>query len=48
MFKNEFEVRDFLVSSIEGISGVISNIWYEFKTIELLKLYLFLRYEKIY
>lgn len=48
MFKNEFEVRDFLISYTEGITGIISDSWYEFKTVDLIKLYLVLKYDKIY
>ncbi len=32
----------------EGITGIISDSWYEFKTVDLIKLYLVLKYDKIY
>jgi len=40
MLKDEWEVRDYLIHSIEGLLGFWSDSWFNFTTVELVKIYL--------
>jgi hypothetical protein len=39
MLKDEMEVRDYLISRIEGFTGVYSN-WHTFNTVDIIKVFL--------
>ena len=39
MLKDEMDVREYLISRIEGFTGVYGN-WYEFNTVDLIKIFL--------
>ena len=41
MLKDEMEVRDYLIDSIEGFTGVYNN-WDAFNTIDLIKMFIVL------
>jgi hypothetical protein len=42
--KDEYAVREYLVSILEGLLGVTSDAWFEFNTIDLVKLFIHIKY----